>query len=218
VYDATTGNHYNYFRDYDPKLGRYIQADPIGLNGGLNRYGYVGQSPLMYGDPFGLLGGDTVTAYCRQYPVDCIEIFYGPLPDDGCSPVLSAVSEALDNPVIAAAVSIASSKGKGFKKVKAKKPDSNTTNRKPPIDGARYTGSTSNTHQWEKTGGYNQALEDFKNLNPNNVQFRPNGTTTGVLPDGRPINVRPSSDNGGKGPPTLDITNGKNNADKIRYP
>jgi RHS repeat-associated protein len=53
VYDATTGNHYNYFRDYDPKLGRYIQADPIGLNGGLNRYGYVGQSPLMYADPRG---------------------------------------------------------------------------------------------------------------------------------------------------------------------
>jgi RHS repeat-associated protein len=48
-----TGHHYNYFRDYDPKLGRYMQADPIGLNGGLNRYRYVGQSPLMYTDPTG---------------------------------------------------------------------------------------------------------------------------------------------------------------------
>jgi uncharacterized protein RhaS with RHS repeats len=111
-----------------------MQADPIGLNGGLNRYGYVGQSPLMYTDPFGLLGGDTVTAYCRQYPVDCIEIFYGPLPDDGCSPVLSAVSEALDNPVIAAAVSIASSKGKGITKAKPKKPKNSSPTKGEDFD------------------------------------------------------------------------------------
>jgi RHS repeat-associated protein len=54
VYDATTGNHYNYFRDYDPKLGRYMQADPIGLNGGLNRYRYVFGNPLSLIDPLGL--------------------------------------------------------------------------------------------------------------------------------------------------------------------
>jgi RHS repeat-associated protein len=31
--DEETGLHYNYFRDYDPSLGRYIQSDPIGLIG-----------------------------------------------------------------------------------------------------------------------------------------------------------------------------------------
>ena len=33
-FDEETGLHYNYFRDYDPKTGRYIESDPIGLDGG----------------------------------------------------------------------------------------------------------------------------------------------------------------------------------------
>ncbi|MER2528693.1 MAG: RHS repeat-associated core domain-containing protein [Candidatus Competibacter denitrificans] len=37
-YDAESNLHYNYFRDYDPQTGRYIQSDPIGLVGGLNTY------------------------------------------------------------------------------------------------------------------------------------------------------------------------------------
>ncbi len=52
--DAETGLHYNYFRDYDPLTGRYIQSDPIGLAGGLNTFGYVGGNPLVSVDPFGL--------------------------------------------------------------------------------------------------------------------------------------------------------------------
>ncbi|MFO2207069.1 RHS repeat-associated core domain-containing protein, partial [Pseudomonas aeruginosa] len=34
-YDAESGLHYNYFRDYDPETGRYVESDPIGLTGGL---------------------------------------------------------------------------------------------------------------------------------------------------------------------------------------
>ncbi len=58
-FDKETGLHYNYFRDYEPSTGRYVQSDPIGLAGGLNTYGYVGGDPLSYVDPLGLMGWGT---------------------------------------------------------------------------------------------------------------------------------------------------------------
>ncbi len=55
-YDAETGLNYNYYRDYDPATGRYVESDPDGLYGGLNTYAYVRSSPLGTTDPKGLFG------------------------------------------------------------------------------------------------------------------------------------------------------------------
>ena len=54
IYDAQTQLSYNYHRDYNPDTGRYVQSDPIGLEGGLTTYGYVKGNPLSFMDPLGL--------------------------------------------------------------------------------------------------------------------------------------------------------------------
>lgn len=56
-YDAESGLNYNVNRDYDVATGRYIQSDPIGLEGGSSTYGYVGGSPLTEFDALGLSKG-----------------------------------------------------------------------------------------------------------------------------------------------------------------
>lgn len=53
-FDATSGLNYNYFRDYDARTGRYVQSDPIGLDGGVSTYAYALNSPHRNTDPFGL--------------------------------------------------------------------------------------------------------------------------------------------------------------------
>jgi len=55
-YDAETGLHYNWWRYYDPGVGRYVRTDPIGFDGGdWNLYGYVQLTPLVWSDQDGLV-------------------------------------------------------------------------------------------------------------------------------------------------------------------
>jgi RHS repeat-associated protein len=63
VFDRETKLSYNYFRDYDSSLGRYVQSDPVGLRAGLNTYAYVRSNPLIGADFFGLAGEGFSTRY-----------------------------------------------------------------------------------------------------------------------------------------------------------
>jgi RHS repeat-associated protein len=67
---ASTRPLYNWNRYYDPKIGRYITSDPIGLDGGLNSYAYVENNPTRWYDRRGFV----------------IETWPGPGEDDDVEP------------------------------------------------------------------------------------------------------------------------------------
>jgi len=81
-FDRETNLHYNYFRDYDPAIGRYVQSDPIGLDGGINPFAYVAADPLSFADSLGL----------QPAPPRG-----GPMPRPGADPISAAYARSLIN-------------------------------------------------------------------------------------------------------------------------
>ncbi len=70
-FDRETNLNYNYFRDYDPSTGRYVQSDPIGLAGGIHSFAYT-NNPLSVINPLGLMG----RAPGKQVPPDLTPCAY----------------------------------------------------------------------------------------------------------------------------------------------
>ena len=79
-YDPESGLYFYRARYYDAKIGRFISKDPIGLEGGINLYAYVGNNPLNSTDPSGLFeykqGVPRATGRLLEL-LQCIEKYYG---------------------------------------------------------------------------------------------------------------------------------------------
>jgi RHS repeat-associated protein len=72
-FDRETNLAYNWRRDYDSSIGRYIESDPIGLFGGLNTFLYVQADPLWLFD----LTGEAIGGLPSQPPEDLLKKFPG---------------------------------------------------------------------------------------------------------------------------------------------
>lgn len=70
--DVEFGQNYNYFRDYDPTVGRYAQSDPIGLEAGRNTFSYVSSQPLSNFDPMGLQAATLSPGWSWQLPGEAL--------------------------------------------------------------------------------------------------------------------------------------------------
>jgi RHS repeat-associated protein len=77
LFDAESNLYYNYFRDYDPAVGRYVESDPIGVSGGINTYAYVRGLPSSRIDPFGLCDDEEKKAECDQKLSDMLLAIFG---------------------------------------------------------------------------------------------------------------------------------------------
>ena len=94
-YDAESGLYYYRARYYDPKVGRFISSDPIGLAGGLNTYAYVDNNPLNWIDPEGLAGsrsGGRSSGSGKQRPQPQIS------PNPKSKDLADALADLLDPP------------------------------------------------------------------------------------------------------------------------
>lgn len=86
--DEETGFYYARNRYYDPEMGRFVTADPMGYVDGPSLYQYGLNSPMNAGDPLGMCVGRTLKAsrLCRWLnaaAVDLVEEGDSPSPAEG---------------------------------------------------------------------------------------------------------------------------------------
>ena len=90
----------------------------------------------------------------------------------------------------------------------------NSDSNENPVPGTTPEAKTKGRSSiFQKPGGYDDAVKDFNGLNPTNVRPLPKGGLTGILPDGRNVNVRPTSSDGR---PTVEVQD-KKKSTKTRY-
>ncbi len=117
-HDTETGFVYNVFRDYDPTTGRYLQPDPIGLNGGINPYIYAEGNPISLVDFFGLQACLPYDPPLESVCPECYLMGAGRLLYAGLAKLIPSVSGAMTGTSMeqaALAVSMRNSLKDGFR-------------------------------------------------------------------------------------------------------
>lgn len=92
IFDEETGLHYNWHRYYEAQSGRYVTEDPVGFDGGINRYTYVRGGPTGGYDPSGLKCVRTGRSFSCGYPGGPS---FGPLPAPTSWP--DSIEPGIDN-------------------------------------------------------------------------------------------------------------------------
>jgi RHS repeat-associated protein len=90
-WDQETQTHYNFNRDYRPTQGRYLQSDPMGLDGGVNFYSYALSNPIAKFDPNGEIV-IVVNPYTIGAAVVGIVIVY-----EGCKAAANGIALAVNS-------------------------------------------------------------------------------------------------------------------------
>lgn len=91
-FDAETGLNYNYMRDYNPTIGKYVEADPSGIQGGENQlYNYVNNNPVNWFDPNGqdpvsVTGATIILVGLAIQQANQIAALLNPPPRQKCDP------------------------------------------------------------------------------------------------------------------------------------
>ena len=213
----------NWHHTYDPTLGRYTQADPLGFVDGPGIYNYVGGSPVMGVDPSGrnpaligfslrlggkllgerlgsgLLGAGTgglIGCYLFGYCGDPMAPYYPPsVPDNVCVMPLDGAGPL--PPLMA-------DPGPSL-------PEGLIGNK--PLQGKTGSG----TKVYGGSGGTGERDGDFDGI-PGEAVNKGNGVKVKTLPDGTKVISRPGDSRPGENGGTIEVQSpGGKSWIKIRY-
>lgn len=158
--DPELGLHYNRFRYYDPRLGRYLQSDPWGIAGGYNLYAYR-SNPLLEVDVRGL--GEENKKLGKPCPdEEGTEPGRPALSAEGEAALGENIAQARQNQIAAEEAAV----GKG-KKAVAIAGEPLTSDKDPYISGSK-------------------PVPGFEDVDPHDTRavFDPNGAKAAADPDG----------------------------------